>query len=404
VMLGASFSATRAATLPEVLPAGQLMAGTEISSIGSRAGQALGFLAGGAAVAVLRPGGLLMMAAVAFLAVAGIISWLASRHPAEQPRPHGRPLALPVTRAEAAAVMRQPLPRVLLLLGWLAGCAVVPEALAMPYAHVLHGGLAAAGLLMAAIPAGAVAGAAAITFLPRPSSRLRILAWLAAASCAPLAALSLHPALWAVLVLWVLAGAAGAYQLVAASALVRALPAGDRACAVDLAQSGLLAAQGTGLLTAGIAAQLIGPQAAIAVTGLAGLVAAARARAELAARLLVVEEVLGDGGGLALLGQDHPGGQVGKDADEPEERGHHEAQPYKVHVDVRVIRDARAHPRHHAPVKAADQPLAAVAVTHIRHHARFRGRGADSRAPPHTLSAGDEKGPADAAQHHSRRF
>jgi MFS transporter len=275
VMLGASFSATRAATLPEVLPAGQLMAGTEISSIGSRAGQALGFLAGGAAVAVLRPGGLLMMAAVAFLAVAGIISWLASRHPAEQPRPHGRPLALPVTRAEAAAVMRQPLPRVLLLLGWLAGCAVVPEALAMPYAHVLHGGLAAAGLLMAAIPAGAVAGAAAITFLPRPSSRLRILAWLAAASCAPLAALSLHPALWAVLVLWVLAGAAGAYQLVAASALVRALPAGDRACAVDLAQSGLLAAQGTGLLTAGIAAQLIGPQAAIAVTGLAGLVAAA---------------------------------------------------------------------------------------------------------------------------------
>jgi len=44
----------------------------------------------------------------------------------------------------------------------------------------------------------------------------------------------------------VLAGAAGAYQLVAASALVRSLPAGDRACAVDLAQSGLLAAQGTG--------------------------------------------------------------------------------------------------------------------------------------------------------------
>jgi len=31
-----------------------------------------------------------MMAAVAFLAVAGIISWLASRHPAGQPRPHGR--------------------------------------------------------------------------------------------------------------------------------------------------------------------------------------------------------------------------------------------------------------------------------------------------------------------------
>ncbi len=149
VMLGASFSATRAATLPEVLPAGQLMAGAEISSIGSRAGQALGFLAGGAAVAVLRPGGLLMVAAVMFLTVAGIISWLASRCPAGQPRPHGRPLALPVTRAEAAAVMRQPLPRVLLLLGWLAGSAAQ---LISPRAAIAVTGLA--GLVAAAVLAG----------------------------------------------------------------------------------------------------------------------------------------------------------------------------------------------------------------------------------------------------------
>jgi hypothetical protein len=78
-----------------------------------------------------------------------------------------------------------------------------------------------------------------------------------------------------VLVLWTAAGAAGAYQLAATAEFVRALPAGELASAVDLAQSGLLAAQGAGLLAAGLAAQLIGPQAAVTVTGLLGVAVAA---------------------------------------------------------------------------------------------------------------------------------
>src|SRR6266496_1707990 len=71
VMQGASFSATRAATLPVVLPAGQLMAGAEISSIGSRAGQALVFLPGGGAVGVLLSGRLPIEVKVMSLAGAG---------------------------------------------------------------------------------------------------------------------------------------------------------------------------------------------------------------------------------------------------------------------------------------------------------------------------------------------
>jgi len=274
VMLGASFSDVRAAMIPDVLPADRLPAGAEYSSISCRAGQVLGFLAGGAVVAVSGPRGILAISAVMFLAAAGIVSWWLTRRPVPQRRAPGRPLALPVTCAEAAAVLHQPVPRTLLLLGWLAGCAVVPEALAAPYAHVLHGGPVTAGLLMSAIPAGAVTGAVAITFLARPPARFRIMTWLAILSCAPLAASSLHPPPWAVLVLWVLAGAASAYQLAAATALVRAMPARDRASAIDLAQSGLLAAQGTGLLAAGVAAQLAGPRAAITMTGLLGVAVA----------------------------------------------------------------------------------------------------------------------------------
>jgi hypothetical protein len=129
--------------------------------------------------------------------------------------------------------------------------------------------------LVMAIPAGALTGAVALTFLARPSARLRVMSGLAVASCAPLAASALHPPLWAVLVLWTAAGAASAYQLAAVAAFVRALPAGNRASAVDLAQSGLLAAQGAGLLAAGLAAQLIGPQAAVTITGLLGVALAA---------------------------------------------------------------------------------------------------------------------------------
>jgi hypothetical protein len=274
VMLGASFSGARSALLPDVLPASQLASGAELSSISGRAGQVLGFLAGGAVVAALGPRGTLMIGAVTLLAAAGIARAWISWRPAPRHRPAGRPLALPVTRREAATVIGQPVPRTLLLLCWLSSCAVVPEALAAPYARVLHGGALTAGLLLTAIPAGAVTGAIAVAIATRSSARPRMMSWLAVLSCAPLIGSSLHPPLWVVLALWVLAGAGSAYQLAAVTAFVRAMPAADRPSAVELAQAGLLAAQGASLLVAGLAAQLIGPQAAIAMTGFFGLAAA----------------------------------------------------------------------------------------------------------------------------------
>jgi len=48
--------------------------------------------------------------------------------------------------------------------------------------------------------------------------------------------------------LWALAGAGGAYQLVAAATFVQALQPASRARAFGLAQSGLYAVQGLGIL------------------------------------------------------------------------------------------------------------------------------------------------------------
>ena len=181
---------------------------------------------------------------------------------------------LALTRAGAVLIFRDRTLRTLVFFGWLAGFAVVPEGLAAPYARTLGGGPLTVGLLMAAMPAGTLVGTFAIGHLARPSDRMRPMGWLAMLSCAPLIVSLLHPPFWLVLALWVLAGAGGAYQLAAAAAFARALPASGRARAFGIAQSGLLAAQGLGILAGGALAQRVGAQAAVALAGLFGLILA----------------------------------------------------------------------------------------------------------------------------------
>jgi hypothetical protein len=167
-----------------------------------------------------------------------------------------------------------------LLFGWLAGFYMVPEALAVPYPRALGGGPLTVGLLMAAMPAGAVAGIVAFTRATRPAARTQLLGWLAMLCCMPLAFSSLRQLLWAVRILWMLAGTGTAYQLVVAAAFGPTAQ-DDRTAHDDwtardarqprrlhTAQSGLLAPQAVGFLAAGAVAQLIGPQAAVALAGL----------------------------------------------------------------------------------------------------------------------------------------
>ena len=65
----------------------------------------------------------------------------------------------------------------LLLFGWLAGFYIVPEGLAAPYAHSLHGSTVTVGLLMAAMPFGMVVGAFVLSKMATPSTRMRMVGW-----------------------------------------------------------------------------------------------------------------------------------------------------------------------------------------------------------------------------------
>ncbi len=274
VLLGPPFSAARSSLLPQILPRDRLATGLDVADITFQGSQVGGFLAGGLLVALLGTHRALALDALSFCLSAGLIArWVGNRPvPPAAPR---RPSLHSLVTEGGALIFHRPLLRSLVLFGWLAGFAVVPEGLAAPYARALGGGALTAGMLMAAMPAGLVLGAALMSRLVRPDERVRLIGWLAMLSCAPLIVSLLEPPLWLLVPLWGLAGAGGAYQLAVARAFLRMLPGAGGTCAFCTAQAGLLAAQGLGIIVAGAAAARLGPQVAVGIAGLLGMTAAA---------------------------------------------------------------------------------------------------------------------------------
>ena len=283
-LLGTPFATARAGLLTDVLPRAMRPAGQAIGQQTAQLGQVAGLLAGGGLVAAIGPYRALALDSLSFSLSAGILACWVRPRPAPRPgglaSPHGPhgPVGLPageITWAALTTVFGTSALRVLVLFGWLAGFSMVPEGLAAPYAHTLGGGAPTVGLLLAAPPAGLLLGAFVLGRLVRPADRLRPMGWLAMLSCAPLIFCQVHPPAPVVALLWALAGAGGAYQLAAAAAFVRALPGTEKAHTFAVAQTGLLAAQVTGLVAAGAVAKRLGSPAAVALAGLLGLVAAA---------------------------------------------------------------------------------------------------------------------------------
>ena len=229
VLTGAPFSSARAALLPDVLPGDKFVLGSAIGNISYQASQILGFVAGAAVVAVVDPYRTLGMDAVSFGLSALIVATGVKARPSPGRDLGARPSLWAVSADGIRIVFGSRKLLTLLLFGWLAGFYIVPEGLAAPYAHSLHGSTVTVGLLMAAMPFGMVVGAFVLSRMATPSTRMRVMGWLAILSCVPLIGSAVGPPLWCVLLLWALAGAGGAYQLAAAAAFVQALAPATRA-------------------------------------------------------------------------------------------------------------------------------------------------------------------------------
>lgn len=276
-LLNAPFGAARAATLPDVLDGDAFVLGSAIHNTTVQLAQVLGFAIGGALVAWFGASQALLIDAVTFLASAALIGLgvRARPKPADAGGAAGSWWDSLATGTRLVWLDRRL--RALVALACVAGCYVTAEGLAVPYAEQIGGGAVAAGLLLAAMPAGTAIGMLVLGRLVRPATRLRLLGPMAVAACAPLVLCALRPGLLAALLVWAAAGAASAYHMAASAAFVRAVPDRSRGQAFGLAVTALRVAQGSGVLLAGLAAEHADPSDVLAVAGAIGIVAAAAA-------------------------------------------------------------------------------------------------------------------------------
>jgi predicted MFS family arabinose efflux permease len=269
----APFMAAQAAVLPVVLGGEAYQAGQALRQITRQVGTLVGLACGGIAVATLGVSTALAIDAMTFVLAAAVIRiGTVHRVVAATARERGGP----GLRQGAALIWRDPVLRSLVGLTWLAGFAVVPEALMVPFAISVGAGAAAVGWLLAVEAAAMVAGAFLLVQFVPMQARLRLLGPLAILTVVPLIGYAARPGLVTALILLALSGACAAYQVTASATFLERVPDARRGQAYGVARSGLIAVQGLGVLTGGILAELTGSvTTTIALAGITGTLAAA---------------------------------------------------------------------------------------------------------------------------------
>jgi len=276
VLLAPLHTAAQGALLPEVVPSRVFEAALAVRHVTGQAAQVAGFAVGGLLVATLSPAAALALDAASFV-VSALVVRLGV---AERPVPDAAAAPAPVpwwvdARTGLRTVLGDDRRRLLVCAAWLVGCFVLPEGLAVPYAGQLGLDTAAAGLLMAADPAGSVVGAWLFTRFVPERVRRRAIGPLAVAAALPLGICGTAPGFGATLVLWGVSGACATACLVQAQAeFVRVTPADLRGRAIGVAAAGLVGAQGVAMLLGGVVAEVWGARAAVALCGAFGMVLA----------------------------------------------------------------------------------------------------------------------------------
>jgi len=272
-LLTPPFESARSAILPDMLEGDRYVVGFSLWTAVRQVAQVVGFGGGGLAVAWLGSRTVLVADSATFaLSAVGVAVGLGSAY---LPAPGGQGPAGSLvghTLTGAARVLRVPSLRSLLLIAWWApAVALVPEAVAAPYALAPGGGgTGMTGWYMGAIPTGVVVGTLVLGRLVRPADRTTFIFPLATLTTLPLVTFLAHPPPAAAVLLLAAVGMAMSYQLPLQASFVLAVPPHLRGRAFAVAASGLEVAQGAGALAGGVLTDRLGPAGAIGWAGAAG--------------------------------------------------------------------------------------------------------------------------------------
>lgn len=269
-LLDSPFRSARSAMLPDILTGDRYVMGTAAMTITNRTGRTLGLAGGGVAVALLGAHAALAADAATFAFSAVVVRLGVKPRPVHPRERHAEHQGSVVSR-----VFRNPRLRTLMLLGWLVPFYAVPEGVAAPYAHLLHGGSAATGLILAAGPAGGIVGSLTFSRLVQPDWRQHYMGPLAVVACATLALCFARPPLIASLLVFSASTVFSCYQLAANAAFVKAVPPSWRGQAFGLANGGINVGQSAWFAAAGAAASAVSPAVVIGLSGVLGAVIAA---------------------------------------------------------------------------------------------------------------------------------
>jgi MFS family permease len=269
-LLAPSFDSARAAVLPDVLPAESFVAGNTIMNFLLQTGQAVGFLFGGALVALFGTRGALLADVLTFLVSAAALMLFVQGRPAgDEPRRF-----LLHEAADGMRLVRRT-PQLRRLLGWAALSAAVviaPEGLAVAVAADRGGGAVAAGVLTGSVPLGFLVGGLLLLRGDGNRHRTRLPAFMVM-SCVPLLLTPLVPSIAGIAGLWVCSGIGSVLQLVASTEYLSSTPRDFRARSYGVAVTALMTVQGVVLLAAGRLAELVDPRVVVAVVAAGGLAA-----------------------------------------------------------------------------------------------------------------------------------
>jgi hypothetical protein len=263
------FTGTRAAALPDILGEVGFPFGRSLLRMIGQNAQLVGFAAGGVALVFGTPAQALVAAAAGHAAAALVLLAGTRRHPP----PGAESASADAGVLHGLRTLRAvPGIRPVLAMTWLPGFfAVAPEALAVPYAHLIGGGPVVAGLLLAGPPVGSVLGEVLTGTRLSADRRARLVVPMAAAGFVPVLGFAVEPALPVAIALLVVAGSLAGYMIGLDQIAVATIPDDVRRRTFTLLGGGMMVTQGLGFAAAGALAEYLPIPVVVPLVALTGI-------------------------------------------------------------------------------------------------------------------------------------